>query len=149
MITLRTLSADDWAEWREMRLAALAEAPHAFGTRLSEWQGAGDFEARWRGRLTDVDLNLLAAYDGEPAGIVSGMNSHGVVQVLSLWVAPFARGRGVGDELLRAVVRWAGGRRVMLRVVEGNRPAEKLYRRNGFAPGERYGREREMEHRGA
>ncbi|HVW43848.1 MAG TPA: GNAT family N-acetyltransferase [Amycolatopsis sp.] len=149
MIALRTLSADDWAEWREMRLAALAEAPHAFGTRLADWQGAGDVEERWRARLADVDLNLLATYDWKPAGIVSGkLHEQGVVQVLSLYVAPFARGRGVGDELLRAVVRWAGERRVMLRVLEGNHPAENLYRRTGFTPAARYGSEREMVYRG-
>lgn len=132
-----------------MRLDALAEAPHAFGTKLADWQGEGDVEERWRRRLADVDLNLLAEYGGKPAGIVSGqLSENDVVQLLSMYVAPFARGRGVGDELVRAVVRWAGHRRVLLRVFEGNRPAEELYRRNGFAAGGRYGREREMVHRG-
>lgn len=148
VITLRTLSVDDWPEWRAMRLAALAESPHAFGTRLADWQGEGDVGERWRSRLADVDLNLLAAYRGTPAGIVSGkLHEQGVVQVLSLYVAPFARGRGVGDELLRAVVHWAGRRQVLLRVFEGNHPARNLYRRNGFTPGERYGDEREMVYR--
>ncbi|HEX5569527.1 MAG TPA: GNAT family N-acetyltransferase, partial [Streptomyces sp.] len=51
MIEIRTVTSDDWALWRELRLAALTEAPHAFGSRLADWQGAGDREERWRARL--------------------------------------------------------------------------------------------------
>ena len=52
MLELRTLTADDWPLWRELRLAALAEAPDAFGSALADWQGPGDTEDRWRGRLS-------------------------------------------------------------------------------------------------
>lgn len=46
------LTPDDWPIWRELRLAALAEAPQAFGSRLADWQGEGDREERWRDRLS-------------------------------------------------------------------------------------------------
>jgi len=52
------LDPDDWQLWRELRLAALAEAPDAFGSTLAEWSGAGDTEQRWRTRLHGVALNL-------------------------------------------------------------------------------------------
>lgn len=48
------VSPDSWRMWRELRLAALAEAPNAFGSTLAEWSGAGDTEQRWRARLEDV-----------------------------------------------------------------------------------------------
>jgi GNAT superfamily N-acetyltransferase len=53
----------------------------------------------------------------------------------ALWVAPAARGRGVGEALVKVVLEWAkdgGYEQVMLWVVEGNSAAESLYRRTGF-----------------
>ncbi len=52
-----------------------------------------------------------------------------------MWVAPRARGTGVSDRLVRAVLDWAvaGGHRVVrLEVAERNSHAEGLYLRNGF-----------------
>ena len=68
MIELQVLTPDDWRVWRQLRLAALAEAPHAFGSRLADWQGEGDREERWRARLgIPGSFNVVAVLDGEPA----------------------------------------------------------------------------------
>ncbi|MFJ6602437.1 GNAT family N-acetyltransferase [Streptomyces lydicus] len=139
MIELVVLTPDDWGRWRELRLAALAEAPYAFGSTLADWQGDGDREERWRGRLSiPGSHNLLALWDGEPAGMASGVPGprDGVVELISLWVAGKARGRGVGDRLIEAVVGWAERERaevVELAVTPGNARAVALYRRHGFA----------------
>jgi ribosomal protein S18 acetylase RimI-like enzyme len=135
VIELRVLSADDWAAWRELRLASLGDAPGAFGATLADWAHEG--EQRWRQRLTDVPFNVLADLDGKPAGMVSGTapDGGGEVELISMWVAPFARGRGVGDALVAAVVRWAEdrhARHVGLQVFDHNKHAMNLYRRNGF-----------------
>ena len=47
-IQLRAVTADDWAEWRVVRLAALADAPGAFGSSYVDWVDAS--ESRWRMR---------------------------------------------------------------------------------------------------
>jgi len=55
--------------------------------------------------------------------------------LISLWVAPAARGAGVGDALVEAVLHWSGAvglGRVTLRVREDNTHALALYRRHGF-----------------
>lgn len=138
MIETRVLSEDDWKMWRALRLAALAEAAYAFGSRLADWQGKGDGEQRWRGRLAIPDAyNIMAMLDGQPVGMASGMptDQDGVVELMSMYVAPLGRGRGVGDHLLQAVEQWArlvGAETLRLAVVEGNKYAWALYQRNGF-----------------
>lgn len=136
-VAVTSITANEWRAWRNLRLKALREAPYAFGSALADWQGAGDTEARWRKRLTDVPLNLIASVGGTPAGIVSGRapTPEGTVELISMWVAPFARGCGVGDALVDAVVRWAREKnawRVALAVVPNNTNAFALYERHGF-----------------
>lgn len=143
MVVLRVLEVDDWQDWRELRLAALRDAPQAFGAKLADWQGDGDTEGRWRSRLGNGTHNLLAHLDDQPAGMVSGRPQDHGVELISLWVASFARGRGVGDALVDAVVRWSVGS-VSLMVKEGNSGAIALYRRHGFVDAGRVGEERRM-----
>ena len=131
MVVLRVLGPDDWADWRELRLSALSGAPEAFGARLADWQGEGDTEERWRARLSGGTHDLLAFVDGKPAGMVSGLRHGHGVELISLWVEPFARGRGVGDALVAAVLEWANGP-VRLVVKAANHAAVALYRRHGF-----------------
>lgn len=140
MIELRVLTPDDWPLWRELRLAALADAPHAFGARLADWQGDGDREERWRDRLAlPGSYNLVALVDGRPRGMASGVPGElpDSAELISMWVAGEARGRGVADLLIRAVEEWAAGTAgvalLHLAVAEGNTPATALYVRNGFA----------------
>jgi ribosomal protein S18 acetylase RimI-like enzyme len=135
-LALRRLSADDWPLWRALRLRALAEAPEAFGATLDDWGGEGDVEARWRARLVDVPLNLVAELDGEPVAMASGTApAEDAVELISMWVAPEARDGGVGAALIRGVEEWAaaqGVRALALDVREANAHALALYAREGF-----------------
>ena len=71
-INLRKIGVDDWPLWRKPRLEALAEASYAFSATLAYWQSEGDTETRWRGRLSDVPLNIVAEWQKTSAGMVSG-----------------------------------------------------------------------------
>jgi GNAT superfamily N-acetyltransferase len=143
VIDLKVLTPDDWPLWRELRLAALGEAPHAFGSRLADWQGEGDREERWRERLElPGSHNLVALLDGRPVGMASGVPDDSrpagdhARELISMWIAPEARGRGVADLLIRTVEDWArgaGGTELRLAVTETNEPAIALYHRHGFA----------------
>ncbi|MFJ6168073.1 GNAT family N-acetyltransferase [Micromonospora orduensis] len=138
MIEIRVLTPDDWPTWRELRLAALAEAPAAFGSRLADWQGDGDREQRWRDRLSiPGSHNLVAVLDGRPVGMSSGVPTADplVMDLISMWVHPDARGRRVGHLLLDTVAQWArgsGADRLRLSVMPDNARAKALYRRAGF-----------------
>jgi ribosomal protein S18 acetylase RimI-like enzyme len=148
MIRVERLTSEDWRTWRDLRVKALSEAPYAFSSTLADWQGERDSEGRWRARLSTVPFNVVAYLDGTPAGMVSGTapSPEGAVELISMYVAPFARGTGAGDALVNAVIAWAaseGATCVTLAVREANALAIALYRRNGFAdvdegePGER------------
>lgn len=140
-IEVRRLGIEDWRDYRALRLAALADAPHAFSSTLARTQA---FEERdWRARLDSDNLNICALVEDNRVGLAGGLRpgaweSHPTgVQLVSMWVHPSMRRRGVGAALVRAITEWARTERLgelRLWVVEGNAPAECLYTRLGFTP---------------
>jgi RimJ/RimL family protein N-acetyltransferase len=136
-LVLRRITAGDWPLWRAVRLSALAEAPYAFGSTLASWTGAGDQEKRWRQRLTTVPLNIVAFLKDSAVGMVSGtgLDESGAIELISMWVAPSARGSGVADALVKAILdsaREQSAARVTADVTDGNERAGRLYSRHGF-----------------
>lgn len=138
-IELRTMCAHDWRTWRSVRLAALAEAPGAFGSRLQDWADAP--EDRWRKRLSIPGaINLLAvdAVGNAPVGMATGIpdeDNGSRAELISMWVDPAARGRGVAAALITAVARWAAGTgaaTLTLSVMRDSVAARRAYERNGF-----------------
>jgi ribosomal protein S18 acetylase RimI-like enzyme len=141
MDSLRIVTAapDDWERVRAVRLAALADAPDAFGSTLAREEPQP--ESWWRGRLASTDrVTLLAVVDGSDVGMVAGGPHDGDADdagLYAMWVAPGGRGTGVAPRLIRSVVAWArdaGYRRMLLDVADHNLPAIACYERNGFRP---------------
>ena len=142
MVLVREITADDWKLMRDVRLAALAEAPSAFG---STYAREADFtEERWRGRISERSVTFFAheeRADAALAGLVGVYVEDGDAELVSMWVRPSARGLGVGAALVEAAAAWAKTRdfgALFLWVTESNAPAVRLYERLGFTPtGER------------
>ncbi|MGN8049273.1 GNAT family N-acetyltransferase [Curtobacterium sp. 22159] len=137
-IELRRVTADDWQTWRPVRLAALADAPEAFGPRIADWQDAP--EHRWRTRLSVPDALDLVAFDGGRAvGMASGLpdeDDPARAEVVSMWVSPQVRRQGIARRLLDEIARWAaerGARQLDLSVMPDNRGARATYERAGFS----------------
>jgi RimJ/RimL family protein N-acetyltransferase len=119
--------------FREVRLAALRDAPYAFAS-THERERTVD-EEHWRERLANR-AQFAAVLDGEIVGTAAGIDSDPTTAALiSMWVAPRARGKGSGHLLVDAVLDWArkaGYGSVSLWVADGNQAAERLYLRCGF-----------------
>lgn len=135
VIDVQAVGPDDWKAWRELRLTALEEAPFAFGSRYADWVDAT--EERWRERLGSPGAyQVIASIDGVPAGMAGGFpDEPGTAELVSMWVAPTGRGRGVGNALMTAIETWArgiGATMLKLSVVPGNDPAHALYLRHGY-----------------
>lgn len=140
VITVQRAGEDDWQRVRRTRLAALTDAPEAFGSSLAREQGFK--ENHWRMRLRSSDWWLAGTGTRAPdAGIVSAIREPGAPadhrHVMAMWVAPEHRRAGVGRALLAALlddVVGHGARTVTLWLLEGNAAAAALYRSSGFAP---------------
>ena len=123
----------DWERFRAVRLASLSESPAAFGSRHADWVDAP--AERWQSRLSQVPLTLLAHEATNVVGVVSGQPvGDKWVELISMWVAPAARGTGVAGQLIGAVVDWTAGqdRTTYLMVRSDNTRARKSYERAGF-----------------
>ena len=142
-VRVAELLEEDWRLWRDLRLEALADAPHAFGGTLAQAQACTEEE--WRSWWHDLEKGtvgprFVAFADGEPAAMSSICfpDDHGNEPLLiSMWASPKARGRGLARRMLDACVGYCartGRSRLLLGVVDDNLPAVRLYERYGFTP---------------
>ncbi|CAJ0780727.1 hypothetical protein LMG19083_00698 [Ralstonia psammae] len=136
---LSSANAADVADYRAIRLAALKDSPDAFGSTYEAEAGLS-MEAFAERLATTI---VLGAYEG--TGGVSIIGMVGFKQqtmpklahkgfVWGFYVAPAARGRGVGAALVERIVAAASGvvQQLTLSVVHGNDAALALYERCGF-----------------
>jgi len=137
IVRLVQLTDQEWRRLRTIRLRALSDAPDAFGSTLEE-AVARPPEA-WSKQLTDLPT-FVAVCDGLDVGMVRGARDTGRARtawLISMWVAPAWRSKGVGGALVDAVIDWARSSnvdRLLLDVVDDNNPAIALYARKGFEP---------------
>ncbi len=138
MVLVREPVVEDWRALRDIRLEALRDVPTAFGSTYEREVVRG--ETHWRDRIFRGGTFLAYLPDlsaSEPAGLIGGYQEDpATVELVSLYVRPRARGRGVGEALVAAVVGWArdqNAAEVHLWVTETNSPARALYERCGFA----------------
>ena len=132
---IQRLTQRDLARFRAVRLRSLRDAPAAFGTTAEE---AAAWPREVWARLFSGLLAFVAVESGQDVGLVRGAPDREVAKAArlgSLWVAPEARGRGLGAQLVGAVVDWARLNRadsIELWVMTTNERARRLYERCGF-----------------
>lgn len=134
-ITVRRLGPEDWRVWRDVRLAALEEAPDAFASTLARELAFG--KEIWRGRMSGPGVHVMSFASRQPMGIAATFvpDPSAAPELVSMWVRPEWRSRRVGAALVTEVLAWARENRygeVRLWVVEGNTAALRLYENTGF-----------------
>ncbi|KKO64582.1 putative acetyltransferase [Janthinobacterium sp. KBS0711] len=135
-IVIRPSSAADWPALKSTRLAALLDAPTAFGA--SHASAAGFSDADWQQRATSTpQRTFFLAFDGEhPIGLAAQVVAgNGECHLIAMWVHREYRGRNVAQGLVDAVKQCAVGNghpRLVLDVAPENARAAAFYRKQGF-----------------
>ena len=134
MVLVRATTMTDWQALREIRLQALRDAPDAFASTYA--REAAFREDEWYRRATRDGSFIAFLSETTPAALGGGyLAAPQVVELIGMFVRPQARGRGVGEAVIDAVVSWAraqGASTVHLWVTETNKHARMLYERCGF-----------------
>jgi len=132
-LQIRRLDRSGAALLRDVRVAALKDAPREFGETLAEALTRSD--QAWSDLATSAHV---AEIDGRCVGVAFAFDDatdKETGRLGGMWVAPAARGAGVGSRLVEAALAWATTerkQRVRLWVNPGS-PAEGLYLRANFA----------------
>ena len=140
-MNIRRLDASDASDFLRLRLFGLLEAPSAFASNYQDEKGR---------TIEQVQGHLLgssetASFGGVEANELVGVigvgreqraNERHMAFIRSMYVAPDARGKGLGRHLLRAalnqVASWNGVEQVKLSVTASNAPAVRLYQSVDF-----------------
>ena len=137
-VEIRPLQPAAWELHKRLRLAALAEAPHAFTTQLAEVATRSD--AEWAAitaqRASDPHgVTYFAFVQDEPCAMAACVLTELGAEMLAVWVAPTHRQQGVGQALVDYARHWARARGVdalVVGVYADNVDAVRFYTRAGF-----------------
>lgn len=134
---IRLTQEKDWELLKQVRLAALLDAPTAFGV---SYQTAAHYtDAQWmqRAACQAGTRFWLAIKDGQPLGMIgAGLSESGRFNLIGMWIAPALRGSGVAAWLVDAVKSRAleqGYPQVYLDVSPDNARAASFYQKQGFS----------------
>ena len=126
--------------FKAVRLRALQDAPHAFGSTYAKESQLTDSDwiqrvKRWNGERGAGFLAMDQDIACGIAGSFLDQNDPTRAQLIAMWTAPTHRQRGIGRLLVNDVVNWARGRNarvLQLMVTSNNEPAIRFYERLGF-----------------
>ena len=148
---VRRIRPDEGPLLKEVRLAALADAPDAFSATYADEAAFDDgvWDERAARGATDHDggtgtfvlgAGAAGAAGAAPLGLAVGYRpgpDRTRVELVSMWVDPSVRGTGAGRLLVDAVAGWAsetGASALDLWVMRSNGGAQAFYERLGFTP---------------
>lgn len=141
--TIRRIRPGEGRLLRDVRLRALKTDPDSFAASYDQAKSRDDrlWEDIAVGAASgDEETIFVIEHDEGFAGMVGAFareDEPATRNLYGMWVAPEARGSGLGEGLVDAVIEWSrsvGAEEVKLWVVESNTPAVSLYEKTGFVP---------------
>lgn len=141
MVEIRHVRPHDWESLKAIRLYALRDSPDAFCTTYEEAVAYDDDV--WIRRASvlpqeGASVSLLAFDSAEAVGMAVGIRcDDGALNVVSMFVTPHHRGRGIARDLLGMVEVWGreqGADRAVLDVEAANERATTFYASLGYVP---------------
>lgn len=133
---IRRTDANDWLLLKQVRLAALSNAPTAFGVSYETAAKYTDEQWQERAAATTGPEFWLAIKDGEPVGMVGGgISQTHRYNLIGMWVEPRVRGSDIASRLVKVVKSRAlqkGHSRVFLDVSPDNERAVGFYLKHDF-----------------
>ncbi len=134
--SIRILEPTEWALWKDLRLEALQKSPESFGAALEDELELSD--TKWQEKFLN-DTVFGAFKDDELVGCVCFTHIQGCKRkhkgfVSGMYVRPEARGKGVGDSLMQAVIAHAKKHVIQIKLdcFTINGGAINLYEKYGF-----------------
>ena len=133
-VEIHRTTPDDRERLRRIRLAALADSPDAFSGTLAEAAALPD--AEWRHRATpSTSSACFIAGEGDTWIGMCVVLVRAATELVSVWVDPSHRRRGVVTALLEAAIEWCrhqGHPELLVWVNAANAPAIAAYEKVGF-----------------
>lgn len=140
LIAIKPITPLDAFVFKAVRLRALQDAPHAFGSTYAKESQFADSE--WLARIERMNGERGAGFlamDGETACGIAGSfldeSDSTRAQLISMWTAPTHREQGIGRLLINEILNWAhlrNARTLLLMVTSNNAPGMRFYERLGF-----------------
>ena len=133
---IRLTHTRDWKLLKHTRLAALLDAPTAFGVSYQSAAQYSDEQWQKRADSTSGTAFWLALEDDRALGMIgAALSDQGRYNLIGMWVDASARGSGIASQLVDAVKTRAleqSHGRVFLDVAPDNHRAANFYLRQGF-----------------
>ena len=129
---VKELTQNDWPMVREIYLAGLNTGNASFETTAPEWE-AWDNNHLKHSRLVAEAKGKIVGWGALSS--VSGRCVYGGVAEVSVYIAQEARGKGIGEELLKALIESSESHQfwtLQSGIFQENEPSINLHEKCGF-----------------
>lgn len=142
-VNIISLTPSRWREYKTLRLHAIMQDPYAFGKTYEEDATLPDNV--WKQRLKEdgkTGYMLFAERSGILVGMAGALLDEGSInqhraRIISVYVLPEARSKGIGTQLIKKLLeKLVGDPRIIIAYLLVNQRQEaavKLYESQGFA----------------